>query len=223
MKQVTVATLKLFGNHAALDFTNTVDSRGERFGPDVLQSYDDLLDWGMRLSVLDAAEAEALRGLPAEQDIAALTRTKVLREALYRIFATQLAADLLDLDLLQSEVWRRTRGAHAPARRGRLCLALAGKTDTATHRIALVAADLLTSSERDRVHLSAGENCAWYSSTIPALVGGVGVVKRPAARAVGFDVGVPTSGRIHDDTRRAILRPRIAFHGGLTREGRLLG
>jgi hypothetical protein len=64
MKQVAVGTLKLFGGHAALDFTNTVDSRGERFGPDVLQSFGDLLDWGMRLSVLDAMEAEVLRGPP---------------------------------------------------------------------------------------------------------------------------------------------------------------
>jgi predicted RNA-binding Zn ribbon-like protein len=162
MKQVTVATLKLFGNHAALDFTNTVDSRGEHFGPDVLQSYGDLLDWGTRLSVLDAAEAEALRGLPAERGIAALTRTKVLREALYRIFATRPAADPLDLDLLQSEV----RAAHEarmllPEADGYAWRWRAEDPDTVTHRIALVAADLLTSSALDRVHICPGENCAW--------------------------------------------------------------
>jgi predicted RNA-binding Zn ribbon-like protein len=162
MKQLTVATLKLFGDHPALDFTNTVDSRGERFGPDALRSYGDLLDWGMRLSVLDAAEAEALRGLPAERGAAALVRAKVLREALYRIFVTRPSADPMDLDLLRNEV--------CAAHQARLLLPdadgyawgwRADDADTITHRIALVAADLLTSSLLDRVHICPGSNCAW--------------------------------------------------------------
>jgi predicted RNA-binding Zn ribbon-like protein len=162
MKQLTVATLKLFGDHPALDFTNTVNSRGERFGPDVLQSYGDLLDWGMRLSLLDAAEVGVLRGLPAEQGKAALGRAKVLREALYRIFATRPLADPLDLDLLQSEV-RAAQGARMllPDAGGYAWRWRPADPDTVTHRIALVAADLLTSSALDRVHVCPGENCAW--------------------------------------------------------------
>jgi predicted RNA-binding Zn ribbon-like protein len=162
MKQMTVAMLKLFGDHAALDFTNTVDSRGERFGPDVLQSYDDLLDWGMRLSVLDQAEAEVLRDLPAERGKVALSRAKVLREALYRVFATRPSADSSDLDLLQREVREAQearvllRDADGYAWRWR-----PDDPDTVTHRIAAMAADLLTSSALDRVRVCPGANCAW--------------------------------------------------------------
>jgi predicted RNA-binding Zn ribbon-like protein len=162
MKQLTVSTLKLFGGHPALDFTNTVDSRGERFGPDVLQSYGNLLDWGVRLSVLDAAEAEVLRGLPAERGKVALARAKVLREALYRIFATRPLAGPLDLDLLRSEV-RAAQDARMllPGADGYAWRWRVDDPDTVTHRIALVAADLLTSSALDRVHICPGENCAW--------------------------------------------------------------
>ncbi len=161
MQQVTVATLKLFGDHLALDFTNTVDSRGERFGPDVLQSYGDLLGWGMRLGVLDPAEAEALQSLPAERGKAALARAKVLREALYRIFATRPSADPADLDLLHSEV-RAAQEARMllPDADGYAWRWRADDADTITHRIALVAADLLTSSAFGRVHVCPGENCA---------------------------------------------------------------
>ena len=170
MKQLTVATLKLFGDHSALDFTNTVDSRGERFGPDVLQSYDDLLDWGSLSLAIIAADPERakvpvsvpLRGLPAERGKAVLARAKVLREALYRIFATRPSADPLDLDLLQSEV-RAAQEARMllPHADGYAWRWRADDPDTVTHRIALVAADLLTSSALDRVHICPGENCAW--------------------------------------------------------------
>jgi predicted RNA-binding Zn ribbon-like protein len=162
MKQLTVATLKLFGDHAALDFTNTVNSRGERFGPDVLRSYGDLLDWGTRLGVLDAAEAETLRGLAAERGKAALARAKALREALYRIFASRPSADPVDLAVLRSGV-RAAQVARIlqPEADGYAWRWRPDDPDTVTHRIALAAADLLTSSALDRVHVCPGENCAW--------------------------------------------------------------
>jgi predicted RNA-binding Zn ribbon-like protein len=162
MKQATVWTLKLFGGHPALDFTNTVNSRGARYGPDVLRCYADLLDWGMRLSVLDAAEAEALRGLPAKRGEAALACAKALREALYRIFATRPSADLADLDLLQREV-RAAQEARTlvPDAGGYAWRWRANDPDTVTHRIALIAAELLTSPALDRVHVCPGADCAW--------------------------------------------------------------
>jgi predicted RNA-binding Zn ribbon-like protein len=162
MKQVAVGTLKLFGGHPALDFANTVDSRGERFGPDVLQSFGDLLDWGMRLSVLDAMEAEVLRGLAARRGEAALARAKALREALYRIFATRPSAESADLDLLQREVCAAQKARElVPTADEYAWRWRADDPDTVAHRIAIVAADLLTSPTLDRVHVCPGENCAW--------------------------------------------------------------
>ncbi len=162
MKQVTVATLRLLGGHPALDFTNTVDSRGVPFGPDVLQSYGDLLDWGVRLDVLDAREAEPLRRLPPKRSGAALARAKALREVIYRIFAAPPSALPGDLEALQREV--------CAAQPMRMLVSDAngygwrwreGDPDAVTHRLAVAAADLLTSPHLDRVHVCPGEHCAW--------------------------------------------------------------
>jgi predicted RNA-binding Zn ribbon-like protein len=162
MKQVSVATLKLFGGHTALDFTNTVNSRGGRPGPDVLQSYGDLLDWGTRLGVLDAAEAEALCGPPAERGEAALARAKALREALYRIFATPASAARSDLELLQHEARSAAeKRMLVPHRDGYAWRWQVDDPDAVTHRIACAAADLLTSASLGRVHVCPGEHCAW--------------------------------------------------------------
>jgi predicted RNA-binding Zn ribbon-like protein len=162
MRQTDVATLKLLGGHAALDFANTVDSRGTRYGPDVLRCYGDLLDWAVRLKLLDAAEAAELRALPARQGEAALARAKALREAIYRIFAAPSGADPADLERLQQAV----RAAQASRRlvpgddsyRWRW---MAADPDTVAHRVALPAVDLLTSAALGRVHVCPGENCAW--------------------------------------------------------------
>ncbi len=162
MGPMDVAALKLLGGHAALDFTNTVVSRGARYGPAVLQGYGDLLAWGLRLGLLEAAEAAALRDLPADQGAAALDRAKALREALYWLFATPAAAEPADLERLQ-------QAAHAAQRARRLVSAGGGYAwqwvtadlDAVTHRVALAACDLLTSGGLDRVHVCPGDNCAW--------------------------------------------------------------
>ncbi len=162
MGQTDVSTLKLLGGHVALDFTNTVNSRGFRYGPDVLRRYGGLLDWGVRLKVLDAVEVAQLRNLPAKRGEAALDRAKAFREALYRLFAAPLSADPADLDLLQ----REGRAAQA----SRLLVPGddyytwrwgAADPDAVTHRVALLAIDLLTSPALGRVHVCPGENCAW--------------------------------------------------------------
>jgi predicted RNA-binding Zn ribbon-like protein len=162
MEQVTVRTLKLFGGHAALDFTNTVNSRGARFGPDVLESFEDLVVWGERVGVVDETEAAELRCPPREQAGAALIRAKMLREAIYRIIAARPSVDAADLALLQREV----NAAQAvrilkPDRDGYAWRWRAIDPDTIIHRLALAAADLLTSGTLGRVHVCPGENCGW--------------------------------------------------------------
>ena len=161
MRQVTVATIKLFGDHPALDFANTVNSRGADFGPDVLTDFCDLLSWGVRVGVIDAAEA-ALHTVDEKRGETALARAKILREALYRIFAAHLPAAAADLDLLQQETCAAQTmrmlvsqpGGFAWRWRG-------GDPDTITHRIAFAAADLMTSPALGRVHVCPGANCAW--------------------------------------------------------------
>jgi predicted RNA-binding Zn ribbon-like protein len=159
--QITVATLKLFGGHVALDFTNTVNSRGAHYGPDVLHSYGDLVDWGLRLGVLGTAEAKELRALSPQRGQAALARAKRLREALYRIFSRERAAaadlKLLQRELLAAQATRAlARASHGYAWRWKGCDA-----DAISHRVALAAAELLASPSLSRVHVCPGEDCSW--------------------------------------------------------------
>ena len=128
----------------------------------MLHSFDDLLTWGVRLDVLEPCEATALRHLPADRGATALNRAKALRETLYRIFAARASPDRGDLDLLQRELC-------AAQESRRLIRDAAGYTwrwreadpDTLIHRIAVQAADLLTSSAIGRVRVCPGDNCAW--------------------------------------------------------------
>jgi predicted RNA-binding Zn ribbon-like protein len=161
MKQVTVATIQLFGGHPALDFTNTVDSRGSRFGPDVLQRFEDLRTWALRRGVIDAAEAERLGSVPDQRGRRALKRAKALREALYRVFSTR-AAGTADLLLLRREFQAAQRARTIEAAGERYTWQWgADDADTITHRIALEAVDLLVAPSLGRVHVCPGENCGW--------------------------------------------------------------
>jgi predicted RNA-binding Zn ribbon-like protein len=162
MSPVTVATIRLFGDHPVLNFTNTVNSRGVDFGPDVLVDYDDLLVWGVRTGVIDAVAENELRNLSAKRGKAALSQAKALREALYRIFAAPLSATEVDMDLLQMEVRAaQTMRVLVPEAAGFAWRWRSGDPDTIAHRIALAAADLMTSAALGRVHICPGENCAW--------------------------------------------------------------
>jgi predicted RNA-binding Zn ribbon-like protein len=158
--ELTVHSLKLSGGHPALDFTNTVNSRGACYGPDVLRSYADLLDWAIRVGVVSSGEA--MRDLPREQAEAALERAKALREALYRIFASAGSPDPVDLDLVQQNLrsaqdWRGLR----PSRDGYCWSWKLGDPDAVAHRVALAAAELLVSPLLSRVHVCPGRNCGW--------------------------------------------------------------
>lgn len=159
MTPVTVATIRLLGDHPVLDFTNTVHSRGADFGPDVLTEFCDLLSWGVRVGVIDTAAANELRNLNAKRSKAALGRAKALREALYRILPRTRP-----LPRRISTSSKRRRGgaddAGARVRGGRLCLALAGdrfRYDYAPHCLGSDGFDYVT-GVRPRACLSGGQS-----------------------------------------------------------------
>ena len=162
MKQLTVATLKLFGDHSALDFTNTVIRVASVSGRTCCRATTTCWTGGGNSACSTRPRWRPYAACPPSGAKPRWARAKVLREALYRIFATRPSADPLDLNLLQSEV-RAAQEARMllPDADGYAWRWLADDPDTATHRIALVAADLLTSSALDRVHICPGENCTW--------------------------------------------------------------
>ena len=169
-RQKTIGEISLLGGHAALDFVNTVDSRGEQWGPEFLNSYGDLVTWARRLDVIDDDEQRTLLSLaiksPSEAD-RELIRARELRETLHRIFLTEAndeAVSQKDLGLL-NEVAK-----HAQEQRSLTIVdetiewrhSPADDLDAVAIRVGWLAANLLT-SRRDRRPIRAceGRNCGW--------------------------------------------------------------
>jgi len=100
----TIETLKLDGGCPAFDFTNTVHSRKDNFVFDYLNSYDDLLQWSAKTSLLPERRLRLLAASAAKESAKAesiLRKAKVTREVLYSVFSSiavhvQPKADLLE-------------------------------------------------------------------------------------------------------------------------------
>jgi len=158
------------GVDLCLDFANTVSWRGAQTPQDYLGAYADLVRWGEAHATFDSETTAALLQQAAVTPVAAgrvLRRAVALREAIFRIFFAQtqntppIAADLdhLNLELKTAQIHRRVQadGPHyvwgwetgEPA------------LDDVLWRVAVSAADLLTSGELDRVRQCAGDECGW--------------------------------------------------------------
>ncbi len=169
-KQKTIGEISLLGGHPALDFVNTVDSRGERWGPEFLNSYSDLVAWALRLDVIDDEEQRALLSLairsPSEAETE-LIRARELREALHGIFLTEASDEPVgenDLERLD-EVARRAQEQRRLVKVGDVIAwrqSPADQLDAVANRVGWLAANLLT-SRRDRRPIRAceGSNCGW--------------------------------------------------------------
>jgi predicted RNA-binding Zn ribbon-like protein len=166
----TIDDINLLGGHVALDFVNTVDSRGDRWGPDYLTSFRDVTDWALRVDVIDQREHGSLlqeaKARPAAADVE-LENARELRETLYRIFSAEdgeSAPHESDLDFLSDAFSRAV--ARRRLRNGRDGVVWthgppAAVTDI-SGRIALMAAELLTSRDQRRaVRICQGRNCGW--------------------------------------------------------------
>jgi len=168
--QKTIEDISLLGGHPALDFVNTVDSRGERWGPEFLNTYGDLVTWAGRLDVIDDEERNLLLAKATELPVQAhreLIHAKELREALHRIFLTESGDAPIgedDLALLD----RAVRPAHSQRKLVSIAGTIrwrhapAGQLDAIAHRVSWLAAELLTSkTERRPIRACQGPNCGW--------------------------------------------------------------
>lgn len=166
----TIDDINLLGGHVALDFANTVHSRGEKWGPDYLTSFGDLTDWAFRVDLIDQREHVSLlqkaNASPAVAE-AELENARDLRETLHRIFSAEERDGTpreSDLDSLSDAY------AHASAQR-RLTNGRDGVIWTPAPpvalsdiagRIALMATELLIARHQRRtVRICQGRNCGW--------------------------------------------------------------
>lgn len=159
------------GNSLCLDFTHTLTERYSDIGPkELLNSYSDLVAWGLFAHILTDEEASTLLQV-AEQHLErakqALEQAKELREALYRLFyalAIEETPAKDDLDLLnmclseamaQARIVPDTQGFKWDWVRDEQAL------DRILWPVVRSAADLLTSEKLPDVRACAAEDCRW--------------------------------------------------------------
>lgn len=161
--------LKLVGGQPCLDFVNTVDRDENQYSQDWFRDSVDLIDWAQYVGLLSSAQAEALLSQvqqQPEQSMKFFNQAIQVREALYRIFSAfaakrfQSAEDLQLLNTLLSEMqchlrfvainssftWEWTE---------------TNQLDFILWQIVRSTADVLTSSNCDRLRECAGVGCGW--------------------------------------------------------------
>jgi predicted RNA-binding Zn ribbon-like protein len=159
------------GGQLAIDFTNTVGSRGgvpeEHFN-----AYADVLSWANTRGVIGRAEAQRLRQEAARRPAAAagaLASIVAIRESLYRVIAAAASGRKpagADLARVNASVGASLSGAHLRPQGGRLELSFAGAGAESLHAliatpVVRAAIDLLTTDAIQRVRSCADESCAW--------------------------------------------------------------
>jgi predicted RNA-binding Zn ribbon-like protein len=148
---------------------NTLNGHGKPAGHEYLKDYRDLVIWCQHAGILTAHDAARLIGeadrRPA-QTAAAFERAIALRETIYAIFsaiargASPGAADLAALNETRSEALAHSQVASTA---GGFVVDWTDKAalDWVLWPIALSAADLLTSGNRNRIRACAGHGCDW--------------------------------------------------------------
>ncbi len=157
------------GGELCLDFANTLGGSRDR-PTERLTSYEDLLAWGSQAGILNDEDVRYLGGLAAEHPrkaARALADAIALREALFRIIAAVIAgtppaeADLGTLNAALPRALNHLRVAPRAAGCEWEWTGEEGALDRMLWPIARSAADLLVSSEVQRVRRCAAEECDW--------------------------------------------------------------
>jgi predicted RNA-binding Zn ribbon-like protein len=168
--QSTSAFDQVPGNSLCLDFTHTLDERWSGHPQELLNSYSDLVSWGLFMHLLTDDQAQHLRDEAARHPAGAsqaFQKAIVLREAIYRIFyeiaedSSPAEADLITLNALLSEAMSHAR---ILSKEDGFVWDWDGDERTLERLPWLVvrsAADLLTSDELDTVRACAAEDCRW--------------------------------------------------------------
>lgn len=158
------------GNWLCLDFTHTLEERVSPQHQEMLQSYSDLVAWGVFVQLLTHEEAQSFLSYAEQhpqQAADTLQRALQIREALYRIFyalAEDDRPDSSDIEFLNKELLEAMSHTRiVPDGNG-------FKWDwaTGTHHLERIlwsvvrsAADLLTDDKLTDVRACAAEDCRW--------------------------------------------------------------
>jgi predicted RNA-binding Zn ribbon-like protein len=165
----STSDMRLSGGHPALDFVNTVDSRRSRWGPDFLNSYDDLLVIAERTAVADSVALSRLRKKAAADPRRARTAVDeavALREAAYKLFIaedtgrTYPSAALKVVEKAAREGRSRERLLHTKS--GFAWSLPFDQLEDVGHAFALTAIEVLIARNgRREIRECKGDSCGW--------------------------------------------------------------
>ena len=165
----STSDMRLSGGHPALDFVNTVDSRRTRWGPDFLNSYDDLLVIAERTAVADSVAVSRLRKKAAADPRRARTAVDeavALREAAYKLFIaedtgrTYPSAALKVVEKAAREGRSRERLLHTKS--GFAWSLPFDQLEDVGHAFALTAIEVLIARNgRREIRECKGDSCGW--------------------------------------------------------------
>lgn len=166
---------KFVGGRVCLDFTNSVGGRKNidngdyTIVSDKFQKYNDLVDWGKAIGILNESTVKKLTRFASQNEKAAdkvLKRSITLRESLYRIFKDVIKhakPSNKDVEVLNKEcaiAYERQRLVYSSGK-----FDLGFKEDDEPDRmlwsVALSGKDLLLSDQLHRLKQCHGENCGW--------------------------------------------------------------
>jgi predicted RNA-binding Zn ribbon-like protein len=166
---ISTSDMRLSGGHPALDFANTVDSRRGRWGPDFLNSFDDLLAIAERTAVADTVAVSHLREKAAAnpgRPGAALDRAVALREATYKLFIAEDTgrayppAALKVVEKVAREGRSRQRLLHTKS--GFAWSLPFDELEDVGRAFALASLELLIArNDRREIRECKGDNCGW--------------------------------------------------------------
>ena len=160
----------LRGGAACLDFANTVAWRPSAKPVDGLQTYDDLVLWGLHAALVSLPASEGLLAHAARDELAAratLDRAVALREAIFRLFAALAHGDAFaQEDLAMVNAVLAVAMAHAAVMRVEDGFALRYPENEEAlalplWNVAESAAHLLVSGDWSRVRDCPGLDCGW--------------------------------------------------------------
>jgi predicted RNA-binding Zn ribbon-like protein len=148
-----------------LEFTDTVDWRTSNHSKDLLNGYEDLVNWSQRNGVVDGTEARRLLANSKTERAAAeevLAEAKILRETIYRIFSAAAhgkragSEDLRTLNGYLAKAMAKME-VHMTEDGYRLGWCTEDVADKMLYPVAKSAAELLTSEHLARVRECANE------------------------------------------------------------------
>jgi predicted RNA-binding Zn ribbon-like protein len=165
------AAFQLVAGSLPLDFANTLDNRGDpEREKELLATYADLLAFLRQSDALSDGLARKLTARAAHEPRAAssiLHRARILREAIYRVFAAIAEGHdpaPADLDLVNAQIAANTTRTRLQKSGDHFDYAWSGEADALDRvlwPIVRSTTDLLTSENLGRVRLCEDEKCRW--------------------------------------------------------------